>query len=390
MSGRAFVMEYPERESYGEVMKGYFSLMRGFGLEFASRSDRVLGETMGASWFRHYQEELKQEARLKNRKFGRVSLSDPSFFLNDFLHTEDSLFRKVIENTGDVRVLAKKIVDTRNTWVHFSEEPTTAQLLDAAKLVREFGEKNHMGVAGPAAQLVKRVTKIRNGQYPPVPKPTTALNESATRQPEADAISPTDGAGAGEPPAEITLAEPIFERRPPIGGTWIGDIPSRRVRVTKTRDVVDVETGRSLRPEIDGDPIEKVRQWTGARPLGDLWVGDDGAVGGYVRGVPRLLGYLGPDPEDEVARGFLLPRFYDLVDDYLIDLDSGVRLQEAVDGDAGRDEAQRLDRAVAEVAHAGGTIRLTNFGDLLYLDDDGMQRIAVVNPAMWFPSHFIV
>ncbi|MGR0319450.1 hypothetical protein [Agromyces sp. ZXT2-3] len=389
MSGRAFVMEYPERESYGEVMKGYFSLMRGFGLEFASRSDRVLGGTMGASWFRHYQEELKQEARLRNRKFGRVSLSDPSFFLNDFLYTEDSLFRKVIENTGDVRVLAKKIVDTRNTWVHFSEEPTTAQLLDAAVLVRQFGEKNHMGVAGPAAQLVKRVTKIQNGRYPPVPKPTPPT-DVVTPQPETDAAEPSSGAGAGEPPAAIPLPEPTFERRPPIGGTWIGDIPRRRVRVTKTRDVVDIETGRSLRPEIDGDPNEKLRQWTSARPMGELWVAGDGAVGGYVRGVPRLLGYLGPDPVDEVARGFLLPRFYDLVDDHLIDLDSGVRLQEAVDGDTAQDEAQRLDRAVAEVAHAGGTIRLTNFGDLLYLDDDGMQRIAVVNPTMWFPSHFIV
>lgn len=389
MNGRAFVMEYPERESYGEVMKGYFSLMRGFGLEFASRSERVLGETMGASWFRHYVEELRQEARVQGRKFNRVSLTDPSFFLNDFLHTEDSLFRKVIDNTGEVRVLAKKIVDTRNTWVHFSDEPTTAQLLDAALLVRQFGEKNKMGVAGPAAQLVKRVTKIQNGQYPPVPRAAPAIGEKPER-PEPDVAAPAAGGDAGEPPAEITLAEPTFERRPPIGGTWIGDIPRRRVRVTKTRDVVDVETGRSLRAEIDGDPSEKVRQWTSAWPMGDLWVASDGAVGGYVRGVPRLLGYLGPDPEDEVARGFLLPRYYDLVDGHLIDLDSGVRLLDVIPDDAARAAASSAEHAVSQVAHAGGTIRLTNFGDLIYLDDDGLQRIAVVTPDSWFPSHFSV
>lgn len=389
MSGRAFIMEYPERESYGEVMKGYFSLMRGFGLEFASRSDRVLGETMGASWFRHYVEELEHEARLRNRKLGRVSLTDPSFFLNDFLHTEDSLFRKVIENTGDVRVLAKKIVDTRNTWVHFSEEPTTAQLRDAAVLVRQFGEKNHMSVANPAAQLVKRVTKIQNGQYPPVPKATPVIGEKSEHA-EPDVAAEVSGGDSGEPPAEITLAEPTFEQRPPIGGTWIGDIPGRRVRVTRTRDVVDVETGRSLKSEIAGDPTEKVRQWTSARPMGDLWVANDGAVGGFVHGVPRLLGYLGPDPEGEVARGFLLPRYYDLVDEHLVDLDSGVRLLDVIPDDAARAAASAAEQAVIQVAHAGGTIRLTNFGDLIYLDDDGLQRIAVVTPDTWFPSHFSI
>lgn len=385
MSGRSFVMEYPERETYGEVMKGYFSLMRGFGLEFATRSDRVLGDALGSTWFRHYLEELRAEGRVK----GRVSLNDPSFFLNDFLHTEDSLFRKVIDNNGDVRVLAKKIVDTRNTWVHFSEEPSAAQLLEAATLIRQFAEKTKMGVAGPAAQLVKRVTKIRNGQYPPVTKagPIPEPAQPTVLPPETP--MPARG-GSDEPPISVPLAEPTPGSRPPIGGTWIGAIPTRRIRITRTRDVVDVERGGSLRAEIDGDPNEKVRQWTSARPMGDLWLGSDGAVGGYVQGVPRLLGYLGPDPADEIARGFLLRHYYDLVDGHLVDLDSGVQLLDAVEDDSAREAAGAAERAIAEVAHAGGTIRLTNFGDLIYIDDQGLRRMAVVTPETWFPSHFSV
>ena len=127
------------------------------------------------------------------------------------------------------------------------------------------------------------------------------------------------------------MLEPVAEEpRPPIGSLWRGDLPDRRVRVTKTRNVVDVATGASLRTEIAGDMTEKVRQWSSARPLGDLWVASDGAIGGFVEGQERLLGYTGEDPAGETARGFLVKKFYDVRDDRLVDIDSGAILGDTV------------------------------------------------------------
>ena len=52
--GEGFIVELPIRNTYGEVMKGYFSLMRGFGIEFANRSDRLLMPDLGSRWFDEY------------------------------------------------------------------------------------------------------------------------------------------------------------------------------------------------------------------------------------------------------------------------------------------------------------------------------------------------
>ena len=369
--GEAFVMELPERNTYGEVMKGYFSLMRGFGVEFAHRSNRILGPTHGPRWFDDYVawRNAQDPVHVKRRQ----SAADPSFFLKEFLHAPETVYRDVIPNTGDLRVLSKKIVDVRNTWLHFGDEPSVLQLREAADIVRAFGSKTSMGVEAPAARMIKRIDRIRTGQYPPI----THATEMGAPEPRSD---------GAEPPTEIPLAAVAEEPRPQIGSRWRGGIPQRRIRVTKTRDVVDVATGASLRGEIAGDVAEKVRKWTSARPLGELWVDADGAVGGFVEGQERLLGYTGEDPEGETARGFLVRRFYDIRDGGLVDIDSGSALRDTV-GTEWAEQAREIENAVAAVVEPGGTIRVTNYGDVLYIDESGASRIAVATPETWFPGH---
>ena len=371
-----FIVELPCHNTYGEVMKGYFSLMRGFGIEFANRSDRLLVPDLGIRWFDEYVQRRNAEDPAHVRR--RQSPEDPSFFLGEYLRAPDTVYRRVIPNTGDLRVVSKKIVDTRNTWLHFSDEPSVLQLRDAADLVRSFGVKASMGVEAPAARMIKRIDRIRNGQYPPTPSAPPEQTSPTT---------PKHNAGSGdEPPAEIPLAHIEQPSRPPIGARWRGDIPERRVRVTKTRDVVDLASGASLRSEIDGAVSEKVRQWTSARPLGDLWVDTDGAVGGFVEGQERLLGYVGADPAGDSARGFLVRRFYEVRDGQLVDLDTGSALADTLEKDA-VPEARVIEDAVAGMAEPGGTIRVTNYGDVLYIDEQGMTRVAVATPKTWFPGH---
>jgi hypothetical protein len=370
----------PERNSYGEVMKGYFSLMRGFGIEFANRSDRVLVPELGIRWFDEYVQRRSAEDPVHVRR--RQSPEDPSFFLGEYLRAPETVYRAVIPNTGDLRVVSKKIVDTRNTWLHFSDEPSVSQLREAADLVRLFGLKASMSVEAAAARMIKRIDRIRTGQYPSV-SPAVAAAPAGLSAPAAPSSL---AGGERESPAEIPLTTSAQPSRPPIGGIWRGGISDRRVRVTKTRDVVDVASGRSIRDEVDGPLAEKVRQWTSARPMGDLWVGEDGAIGGFIEGRERLLGYTGPDPETEIARGFLVRRYYDVVGERLVDIDSGSALSDMVANEA-VDEVEAIEESVVTAAQPGGTIRVTNYGDVLYMDEQGMTRVAVVTPQTWFPGH---
>ena len=170
--GGGYVVEYPDYNTYGEVMKGYFSLMRGFGLEFANRSHAMLAPTLGAHWFEEYVARRKAEDPVHVR--GRLSPADPSFFLKEFRHAPETVYRQVIPNTPDLRVLSKKIMDIRNTWMHFGDEPTVMHLREAAEYLRDFGSKASMGVAGPAIRMIKRVDRIRTGQHQPPAVPTPA------------------------------------------------------------------------------------------------------------------------------------------------------------------------------------------------------------------------
>lgn len=372
--GEAYVMEYPQRNTYGEVMKGYFSLMRGFGLEFANRSDKILIPKHGVRWFDDYVEwrNTQDPTHVKRRQ----SSSDPSFFLKELIYVTDSVYREVVPNSVDIRVLSKKIVDTRNTWLHFSDEPSVFQLREAAEYIRSFGEKASMGVEAPAARMIKRIDRIRTGQYPP----------ASPEQPIPTAPQVVDDGAVDEPSAVIPMEHIEQPSRPPIGARWRGNIPERRARVTKTRDVVDIATGASLRGEVEGDFTGKLRRWTSARPLGDLWIDTDGAVGGFVEGQERLLGYTGADPECDTARGFLVRKFYEVRDGQIVDLDSGSALADTV-GQEGAEDARDIEDAIASVAEPGGTIRITNYGDLLYINEQGMTRVAVATPKMWFPGH---
>jgi hypothetical protein len=106
-----------------------------------------------------------------------------------------------------------------------------------------------------------------------------------------------------------------------------------------------------------------------------VWIDADGAIGGYIGASPRLLGYLGPDPEGDVARGFSSPHYYTVDDGGIVDLNTNKRLAAPF---------------VPDVAD-GTTLRVTTYGDVLALDDSaGVARVAHVTPDQWFPGHLRV
>lgn len=105
-------IEMPERDSYGEIMKGYFSLMRSFGIELGMRCDAVLSELDGANWWTDLVAQRRGEQ--ENRWKGSVNLNDPGLVLPEYVWRLDSPIAKALSSKPESRVTAKKIQMARN------------------------------------------------------------------------------------------------------------------------------------------------------------------------------------------------------------------------------------------------------------------------------------
>lgn len=354
MSGVDVSIALPEDETPGELIKGYFTLMRAFGWDLYVTSHFVLRESLGSHWFAARIRELKDSDPKNWRPNHRFDPQDPGVILRDYVHEEDSPYLGVFGGQLHMHTAAKKILATRNIWFHFGDDPTTTQLVEAAKVVRAFVRSGSMHIAGRIDALIERLDELRSGRY----------SSGAVGGPSAVAPVAADS---------VPLDAPEDLPRPSIGGTWVGAIPELRYRITRAGDVVHPHTMESVRSKVSGDFDENVRAWTAVEPRGrELWIDTDGAVGGFIGATPRLLGYLGPDPESDIARGFFTPHFYAVEGDAIVDLDSG----------------ERRKLPLAGLITDGATLRVTTYGDVLVVGDAaGMERVATVTAAEWFPGH---
>ncbi|RWR25207.1 hypothetical protein D8Y24_03195 [Agrococcus lahaulensis] len=358
MSGIDVTIELPEDETPGELIKGYFTLMRAFGWDLYVTCHFALKEELGSQWFAARISELKDSDPQNWRPTHRFEPQDPGVILRDYVHEQDSPYLGVLGAEFQKTAAARKILATRNTWFHFGQDPTTAQLVEAAKVVRYFVHSSGMHISTRIDALVERLEQLRTGRHPGAAEPTGASIPAPEPEP-----------GPGSQALEVPHDMP----RPSIGGTWIGPIPELRYRITRAGDVVHPESMESVRSRVTGDFSEKVRAWTAVEPRGRaLWIDDDGSVGGYIGPTPRLLGYLGADPEVDVARGFFTAHYYCVEGDDVVDLDSG----------------QRRETPFAKQLEDGATLRVTTYGDVLAVGDaDGVERVATVAVSNWFPGH---
>lgn len=349
MSGIDVTIELPEDETPGELIKAYFTMMRAFGWDLYVTSHFKLKKDLGPQWFAERISSLKQSDPNNWRPNHRFEPQDPGVILRDYVHEQDSPYLNTFGGQISKQAAAKKILATRNTWFHFGDDPTASQLEEAAKVVRGFVHSSGMHIAARIDNLIQRLNDLRSGRYPMVEIPVPSNAEE-----------------------EIALDVPADLARPSIGGTWVGPIPDLRYRMTRAGDVVHPDTMESVRSRVADNFAEKVRAWTAVEPRGrELWIDADGAVGGFIGATPRLLGYLGTDPEGDIARGFFMPNFYVVEGEEVVDLDSSSRVVVPV--------VTSLDD--------GTILRITTYGDVISTDHEGgVERIATINPAECFPG----
>ncbi|WP_386675002.1 hypothetical protein [Lysobacter korlensis] len=340
--------------------------MRVLGFDLGLSAQAALSPSRGTYWFVNFIANRKQTNPKRYPTNQQYDYRDPGLVLKDYAHEVDSPYREVFGYTDDMVLAAKKIVWTRNTWFHFGEDPTLEDLIEVAQHVRAFAQAAGLASLNQVVALLTRLQRIKTGQHQPKLQPSSPGSApQPSPEPVKDADLPPE-----EPPAEIPV--PDDAPRPRIGGVWVGAIPDTRFKVTRTGDIVDPATFESLKSKVGDAFGRKAKQWLAVPPRGgEVWVAPDGAVGGWINENPRLLGYLGDDPEDEQARGFLLPRFYEVQGDMVRDLDTG--------------ECRPLQGTQVD---DGTLVRVTTYGDVIVIDDvQGVKRLATVAAADWFPGH---
>ncbi len=369
----------PVADTPAESLKAYTSLERAIVLEIATRFDKHGKTVIGENWFPAL---MNTESHVKYRSKWK-SVWDPTFVFGEFLYLGQSPMRSCLPTTQTFFNLFELARRIRNKWAHdFRPRSMTSLHIDSITyhLVAAAAE---LQVAPATRALVERAKAISEGSWKPEDEapelPSVTVPADAERQFEVD---------DAKREAEKEASSAFDYVRPVVGSAWNGPIPDRRIRLQpKLHDAIDTVTGASVRSELDHLADVTIERWIQIRPNGDLFVAeDDGAVMGWVAGRPRLIGYLGPEPEyDETeVRGFIIPRTYTFDSRSVIDAETGTRLD-----DLSFEGAQLLNRRILEALNLTDELRITTHGDIVRVCDEGIVKIQTTTSDTWFPGNLI-
>jgi hypothetical protein len=207
---------------------------------------------------------------------------------------------------------------------------------------------------------------------------------AGTFQPPHDPTpEPDKPAAVKEIEKEYETVKKEIEKRPPWGARWTGQKPARKLTLDRrTRDIYD-SNGISVNHEL-GELAEKVTSmWLRYFPLGgEVWVDHDGATMAYIKGIPTMVGWFGPAPDEDsdLVRGFVLPRDYEFTGEDIIDLESSSRLS--------ANSAEPIRDLILELSERflpGTKLSITDYGDLFVPVHEGNpKRVARMHKGSWF------
>ena len=363
-----YTIELPTADVPNQVYGTIFSVLSALGYELGGRYDSKLRDKLGATWFDDIQ--AQREVTYK-------SMFDPSFVLAEPWFYSDSPTRACLPTTQEFYQMLKGARKLRNSWAHLNVEPSFTSLEKDLKYLQLFCH-----LAGlQLEELIKQIrTRIRDiierGWVPQANAENDAeLQAEIVRLNELMAGLKADQVATQMDVAAKDLAEVKLrienQVRPMVGQEWAGELGSRKLMLIKqTRDLYDVDAKRSARNELLPEPEKKISDWLAVMPIGgDVYVAQDGAVAGYVRGVMRLIGYLGEEPKvsKNELRGFFILEEFVVAGDQVISSEY---------------ETEPIDVALLNGfslrALDGAFVRITTYGDVAYFDEelDGWIKFA--------------
>lgn len=366
----------PKEDSPEETLKSYSSIERAVVLEVAERFATVGSELFGENWFFIL---LDRDDHFEYRNKW-LNQWDPTFLFGELLFINASPLSSCMPNTQGFYDNFDKCRRTRNLWAHDFYPRYLADLKKDIVSFKLISSMAGLSVAPYVDMVTARINAIHSGNWP-----STAHEPNVVETETPVPVGAQEDFESSDKQREIekTKTAQNKQERPVVGSRWQGPAPSRRARLQAiVGDIVDSVTGSSLKPELGEFADETISRWVQLRPNGDLLIDDqDNAVMGWVEGVPRLIGYLGPEPtiDDSEIRGFLLAEIFKISEGNVISATSGTSLLEC-----GAIDAVATNSIILSSADENDDIYLTTYGDIVKVGDSGIVKILNVEPRQWF------
>jgi hypothetical protein len=317
-------------------------------------------------WF----EDIRHFRKALGAPFNYNSANDLRFVLNEATQ-QDSQIWHLIPNMNQMWVNSADNLRKKLNQLHHQQlRPDLQTLFQISSLFQQVTEGPGLEVAGWARAVKSRVQAILAGTF---------------QAPQAPSPEPDKPAAVRELQRDYETAKQEIDKRPPWGGRWTGPKPSRELTLDRhTRDIYD-SNGLSVKHELGALGEKVTAMWLRYFPRGgEVWVDADGATMAYIRGIPTMVGWFGPAPDEdtEVVRGFVLPRDFEFIGTDIIDLESrstlSINAEESV-----KDHIE----LVASKIPSGTKLNITDYGDLFAPVEQGEpRRIARMHKGIWFPG----
>lgn len=309
------------------------------------------------------------------KRYAYTSPFDARFLLIEAKKRDSSLNRIMHEVDSTWVANAKPLIGQLNAWSHQGIDPSLDALLDLVYPMVEISKLSNLDILTSLEGLIARVRSIKNGTWvktnPPAEEPAVTL------PPEGQSF--VSGVKA-------KLKE--VENRPPLGGMWAGSAPTRQLRISRAEHDL-TENGISIKHELGSNADEKIKDFLRYYPLGgQVMAAADGAIRGFYKGDPILIGWLKGDPfeNSETIRGFKVEHDYVYTGSDIVEVESQAKLTEVAE-----EPVDSLMQALKTWGlPADSTLMLTTYGDLvLLLEDDEPRKITKVHPGIWFPNQLV-
>lgn len=350
------------RDEIAVVAGVIYSTSREFGTELGDIVNRHFLRKKEVRWF----DDLKFLRRQE-----KVTVYDDPLDIR-FLLREATLEQSPVmaaipmyskEWKEEANFLRKKL----NSWYHFSLEPNFQTLQEILKSLLVLASFSELKVATLISQQLSKAADRDTGG--------TAEESSAGPEPEE----------VREFVEEVVQKRKAVLARPPVGSIWNGSVGTRKLQLNRAlRDAL--ENGVSVADQMGPNGRQKIKEWLRHYPTdGELLVSEDGAVMGYIRGLPILVGWFGdePDVDPDDVRGYFLPHEYQFTGTDVLDRDTSTLLSEVA-----FEPIEELLGVLKEKIAPGTMLTVTTYGDLIMdtENENGEIKLAKVHKDIWFPG----
>lgn len=370
----------PKSDTEEEAEDAFHKLCQALVIEMGQKFVKVGEAQLGEDWL----EELVAQGGDPQEISNWTSPFDPSFVFSQPLKYPDSILWRVLPNNAEFYNNYKSCRWARNRWEHRQISPSLEQLKKDMKYFYFVAKAAKLSLEAALPQLLQRINDVLEGKYNPAASIEEPIAVSTEEVPEEVQVAVDKDDAEKEERAKERSAAPT-EKRPRVGGRWIGPKPARALKFKRQlNDLVDAETRESVKPLWGNEAPLQIARLKMIDPMGDIFVDDsDGALFGYKHGQERLLGYLGAEPERDLSevQGFSLPYSYSLTNDGILCESTGAYLSKEL-GEAARPLTAVLRKAVNPLDE----LKITTHGDLYSLTENGPVKIARVAADEWFPS----